>query len=194
MCYRAWIVRSCRKARLPEIAFWKIAAKRGIDFVCGAIGFVLILPLFGLITLSLLWIDKRTMNCVLLGKIRIGKDGKKFTAFTFNTYDEQKRKLTRLGIFIEKGHLNSLPLFINLLRGEMSLVGPRPMTPDSFLRNEKEQAYMKDLKMRPGLTGWAMVNGDRSLDADRWYTENFSFWLDLKIMARTVKIVLFPQR
>lgn len=135
---------------------------------------------------------------------RIGKDKKPFSMLKFRSMritgtedtgwstDDDPRK-TRFGSFIRKFSLDELPQFFNVLRGDMSIVGPRPEVP-YHVRHFKEEIplYLLRQQVRPGITGWAQVNGlrgDTSIEErvkyDLWYIENWSLWLDLKIMIRT---------
>jgi lipopolysaccharide/colanic/teichoic acid biosynthesis glycosyltransferase len=103
-------------------------------------------------------------------------------------------RVTRVGRFIRRASLDELPNLINVLRGEMSIVGPRPEQP--FIVAEYEPWQHKRSELRPGMTGWWQVNGrsDKPLhqntDFDIYYLENYSFWLDLRILGRTVGAVV----
>lgn len=141
---------------------------------------------------------------VLFSQERIGKNKKPFKMLKFRSMritgtedtgwstNSDPRK-TRFGSFIRKFSLDELPQFFNVLRGDMSIVGPRPEVP-YHVRHFKEEVplYLLRQQVRPGITGWAQVNGlrgDTSIEArvkyDLWYIENWSIWLDLKIMLRT---------
>jgi len=106
-------------------------------------------------------------------------------------------RLTQLGRFLRRTSLEELPELINVLRGEMSLVGPRPLLMEYLDRYTPEQARRHEVK--PGITGWAQVNGRNALsweekfDLDVWYVDNVSLWLDLKIVAMTAWKVLVRQ-
>jgi lipopolysaccharide/colanic/teichoic acid biosynthesis glycosyltransferase len=135
---------------------------------------------------------------------RPGKNGKPFKIIKFRTMKAQPKKiedvltdgerLTRFGRFLRSTSLDELPELFNVLRGEMSLVGPRPLLMEYIpLYNERQR---KRHDVRPGITGWAQINGrnaiswEEKFDLDVWYVENQSFWLDIKIMARSVVRVL----
>jgi lipopolysaccharide/colanic/teichoic acid biosynthesis glycosyltransferase len=105
-----------------------------------------------------------------------------------------KQRITKIGRYLRSISLDELPELINVLKGEMSLVGPRPLLMDYLNRYTPEQARRNEVK--PGITGWAQVNGRNALSweekfrLDIWYIDNMSFWLDLKILGMTiVKII-----
>lgn len=103
-------------------------------------------------------------------------------------------RATRFGRLLRRTSLDELPTLINVLRGEMSLVGPRPLLPE-YLERYTERQRLRH-RVRPGITGWAQVNGrqhlsfSRRLDLDVWYVENWDLWLDLRILVRTIPVVL----
>lgn len=141
---------------------------------------------------------------VVFAQVRPGLYGKPFTLYKFRTmkdlHDESGRllpdetRLTPFGIFLRKYSLDELPQLWNVLKGDISLVGPRPLLLEYMPLYSREQARRHDVK--PGITGWAQVNGRNSIDWDRkfefdlWYVENQSFWLDLKILWLTVLKVM----
>jgi lipopolysaccharide/colanic/teichoic acid biosynthesis glycosyltransferase len=102
-------------------------------------------------------------------------------------------RLTSIGAFVRKTSLDEIPQLINVLKGDMSLIGPRPLLPEYLPLYSEEQK--KRHKVRPGITGWAQVNGrnaiswERKFELDVWYVENISFLLDLKILFLTIKKV-----
>lgn len=137
---------------------------------------------------------------------RTGKDGKTFKIYKFRTmripedsYDqdgnmlEPKQRITRVGAFLRKTSLDELMQFFNVINGTMSFIGPRPTLPYQVERYTEQQR--KRLDMRPGITGWAQVNGRNNLtwtdkiNYDLEYIENFSIWFDIKIMFKTVAVV-----
>jgi lipopolysaccharide/colanic/teichoic acid biosynthesis glycosyltransferase/glycosyltransferase involved in cell wall biosynthesis len=135
---------------------------------------------------------------------RPGFKGQLFTYVKFRTMTDARgaggellpdaQRLTPFGNFLRKTSIDELPGLINVVRGEMSLVGPRPLLPQYLNRYTPEQ--MRRHEIKPGITGWVQVNGRNSLDweqkfaLDIWYVDHQSFWLDLMILARTVKLVL----
>jgi lipopolysaccharide/colanic/teichoic acid biosynthesis glycosyltransferase len=141
---------------------------------------------------------------VLFRQQRPGWFGKPFTIFKFRTLTEGRdesghllpdaQRLTRLGSFLRSTSLDELPELFNVLKGDMSIVGPRPLLNRYLERYTPEQARRHEVK--PGLTGWAQVRGRNSLDweeklsLDVWYVDNWSMWLDVKIVGLTALLVL----
>ena len=128
---------------------------------------------------------------------RVGKDNKIFKVIKFRTMlkpsadvQDDAKRLTSFGKFLRSTSLDELPELWNVLRGEMSLVGPRPLLVPYLKHYSTEQARRHEV--RPGLTGWAQINGRNAIDweekfkLDVWYVDNQSFWLDIKIIALTV--------
>jgi lipopolysaccharide/colanic/teichoic acid biosynthesis glycosyltransferase len=143
---------------------------------------------------------------VLFRQPRAGKDGVPFELFKFRTMRnardasgnllEDAQRLTPLGDFLRRASLDELPQLYNVLRGEMSLVGPRPLLLEYVpLYNDQQR---RRLEMLPGITGWAQINGRNALSweekfrLDVWYVENWSFWLDCKILWKTLGRVFRP--
>lgn len=181
--------------------------KRLIDFLGALIGAIILSPFF-LIVAILVKLDSK--GPVFFRYERIGKDGREFISYKFRSMfkdainkglgieiAENDSRITRVGAFLRRWSLDELPQLINVLKGEMSLVGPRPALPHQV---EKYSEFEKKrLKMKPGITGWAQVNGRNLLSwkerikLDIWYIENWSLWLDFKILLMTPKIVLSRQ-
>jgi len=175
--------------------------KRLLDLLITIPGIILISPLLGLVAL-LVWL--RFGAPVLFRQVRPGYRGEPFTIYKFrtmtNSYDKKgellpdSKLLTRLGQFLRSLSLDELPELINVLRGEMSLVGPRPLLMQYLDLYSQEQARRHDVL--PGITGWAQVNGRNVLTwedkfrFDVWYVDNWSFGLDIKILLRTPLRVL----
>lgn len=171
--------------------------KRIFD-VIGAL--MLLCFLFPIIGVAALLVGFKLGSPVLFRQDRPGLDGEIFRMMKFRTMtdsrDEQgelrsdSKRLTRLGKFLRSSSLDELPGLLNVLRGEMSLVGPRPLLPQYLARYSSEQARRHTV--RPGITGWAQVNGrnaiswDEKFRYDVWYVDNLSFALDLKILFLTV--------
>lgn len=171
--------------------------KRGIDIVVSLLGLTLGAPVLLLVAL-LVWL---TMGRpILFTQVRPGLHGKPFRMYKFrtmrNAFDPDGRplpdeqRLTPFGRFLRATSLDELPELWNVLRGEMSLVGPRPLLMQYLERYTPEQRRRHEV--RPGITGWAQVNGrnaiswEQKFEYDVWYVDNYSFWLDMKILALTV--------
>jgi len=171
--------------------------KRIFDLLVASLFLLLISPIL-LIVAALVRIQHG--KPVLFGQKRPGYRGQAFYIYKFRSMtntrsadgnllpDEQR--LTRLGRFLRASSLDELPEFFNVLRGEMSIVGPRPLLMQYLERYSPEQARRHDVL--PGITGWAQVNGRNALSWDEkfrldvWYVDHWSFWLDLKILFLTV--------
>ena len=141
---------------------------------------------------------------VLFRQLRPGYKGRPFTCLKFRTMTDRRdanghllsdaERLTPLGRFLRSTSLDELPELINVIRGEMSLVGPRPLLMQYLVRYTPEQ--MRRHEVKPGVTGWAQINGrnaaswEQKFAYDIWYVENQSFWLDLKILALTPSKIL----
>ena len=173
--------------------------KRTIDITVSLVGLAVFAPLFLLIAL-LIKLDSR--GPVFFKQVRIGKGFREFTLYKFRTMvkdfsgprlgqvQEESQHLTRVGGVLRKYRLNELPQLMNVLKGDMSLVGPRPLLMEYLPLYNKEQ--LRRHEVRPGVTGWAQVNGrnaiswEQKFKLDVWYVENQSFWLDIKILLLTV--------
>jgi len=178
-----------------------LSLKRFVDII-GALGVMALLcPLFGAIAAL---VQMRLGKPVLFRQQRPGFHGKPFALLKFRTMtnacDAQNRllpdaeRLTPLGRFLRRTSLDELPTFFNVLCGEMSLVGPRPLLMQYLDRYTPEQMRRHDV--RPGITGWAQINGrnaiswEEKFSLDIWYVDHQSLWLDLKILLLTVWKVL----
>ena len=179
--------------------------KRIFDFGLSLTGLMMLLPLFALVAV-LIKLDSK--GPVFFRQQRVGINGRPFVLFKFRSmvFDADKQgsivvkkkdpRITRVGRFLRESSLDELPQLLNILKGEMSLVGPRPTL--AYQVERYDQRQMGRLAVRPGVTGWAQVNGRSSLswperiELDLWYVENWSFWLDIKIILRTF-LVFFDQ-
>lgn len=175
--------------------------KRIIDIFGAMLGLCLFAPV--LIILALL-IRRQMGSPVLFRQTRPGLYGKPFQMVKFRTMrdalDAQGKplpdaeRLTKLGQFLRSSSLDELPELWNVLKGDMSLVGPRPLLMEYLPLYSAEQARRHEV--RPGVTGWAQVNGrnaiswDEKFALDVWYVDNHSVWLDLKIIWRTIRKVM----
>ncbi|WP_350203516.1 sugar transferase [Algiphilus sp.] len=179
----------------------KRGTKRSADFLAGGLGLVLLSPIIVLLALA---IRIKLGSPVLFTQIRPGLHGQPFRMFKFRTMTDTRgpdgellpdaERLTRLGRFLRASSLDELPELWNVLRGDMSVVGPRPLLMEYLPLYTPEQARRHEV--RPGITGWAQVNGRNSLsweekfELDVWYVDNRNVWLDLKILWLTVWRVL----
>lgn len=172
--------------------------KRAIDILGGLIGLLLFSP----VMLWLVWKIRREMNPpATFSQMRAGKNGVPFRLYKYRSMTDKRDKngellpdserLTPLGRRLRASSLDELPQFWNVLIGDMSLVGPRPLLPEYVPLYNKQQS--KRLSVRPGITGWAQINGRNSLsweekfDLDVWYVEHQSLRLDIKIILLTIK-------
>jgi len=175
--------------------------KRLFDFFISLIGFILISPVFIMITILLLFVNNGNP---FFTQLRPGLNERLFRLIKFKTMNDKidnqgkllsdAQRLTKVGKFIRSMSLDELPQLINVLKGDMSLIGPRPLLVKYLPRYSKEQARRHEV--RPGITGWAQVNGrntiswNKKLELDVFYVDNLSFVLDLKILFLTlVKVI-----
>ncbi len=171
--------------------------KRGLDVALASAGLVAVAPVLGIVALGV----RATMGRpVLFRQERAGFRGRPFTLYKFRTMldpsDPRARgprdedRLTRIGAFLRATSLDELPSLWNVVRGDLSLVGPRPLLMRYLPRYSPEQARRHEVP--PGVTGWAQVNGRNALTwpekfaLDVWYVDHWSLWLDFKILAMTV--------
>jgi Undecaprenyl-phosphate glucose phosphotransferase len=183
---------------------WNSLLKRILDLSLGSITLILFSPLMILIGLG---IKLASSGPVLYRQERTGLDGKKFQMLKFRTMIEDAEKIsgpvwasrddprvTPSGRWLRRASLDELPQLFNVIKGEMSLVGPRPERP-AFVEQFRGTIpkYLLRHKVKAGMTGWAQVNGwrgrtplDKRLEYDLYYIENWSLWFDLKILARTL--------
>ncbi len=180
---------------------YKIFIKRSLDFSISLILLILISPVF-LSLIVFLAIANRGKPFFV--QKRPGKNEKIFSIVKFKTMNDRKDadgnllpdkdRLTRVGAFVRKTSLDEIPQLINVLKGEMSLIGPRPLIIEylPIYNNTQKKRH----NVRPGITGWAQINGRNSItwkkkfEYDVWYVENLSFLLDVRILGMTLKKVL----
>lgn len=175
--------------------------KRFVDIVLASLGLIVLLPVIGIVAVC---IRRKLGSPVIFSQMRPGMHGKPFEMVKFRTmldaFDASgnplpdSQRMTPFGRLLRSTSLDELPELWNVLKGDMSLVGPRPLlmeylplySPEQFRRHE----------VRPGVTGWAQINGRNALSwedkfqLDVWYVDNKSFWLDCKILFLTMKKVL----
>lgn len=185
---------------LGKAVLGSVTSKRAFDVVLSVLALLLLSPLFLLISIMVRICVGRP---VLFSQTRAGRYGEPFTLLKFrtmtNVVDEDgnllpaAQRLTALGRFLRRTSLDELPEFVNVLRGDMSLVGPRPLFVKYIPLYSEYEA--KRLSVLPGLSGWAQVNGRNGLSwperfkLDVWYVDNQSLVLDLRILAMTVKTI-----
>ncbi|MGL6107506.1 exopolysaccharide biosynthesis polyprenyl glycosylphosphotransferase [Romboutsia sp.] len=180
--------------------------QRALDIVLSLIGLLIGVPLiiiFGIL------IKIEDNGPITYNQERLGKDGKKFYIYKLRSMrtdaekfgaqwaDKDDPRITKVGKFIRKTRIDEIPQLFNILKGEMSIIGPRPERP-SFTEefNKEIPGFINRLAIKPGLTGWAQVNGgyeitpEQKLIEDVYYIKNRSITLDLKILFKTVKVVL----
>jgi lipopolysaccharide/colanic/teichoic acid biosynthesis glycosyltransferase len=171
--------------------------KRSFDVVAASAGLLVLSPILAVIALV---IRSTIGSPVLFRQERPGLHGRPFTMVKFRTMRDatdrdgnplpDEQRMTRVGNILRSTSLDELPEFWNVVRGDMSLVGPRPLLMQYLERYTPEQARRHDV--RPGVTGWAQINGrnavgwKKRLAMDVWYVDNRTFALDLKIIARTI--------
>ncbi|MCP4052712.1 MAG: sugar transferase [Mesoflavibacter sp.] len=180
---------------------YKSFFKRILDFIASLIAIIVFSPIFMLVTLLLLLNNN---GSVFFFQKRPGKNEKIFNIIKFKSMTDKKdengkllpneKRLTKVGKFIRKSSIDEIPQLLNVLKGDMTLVGPRP------LKVEYLELYSEDQKKRhlvkPGITGWAQVNGrnaishSKKFELDVWYVNNLSFKLDLKILYLTILKVI----
>ena len=174
--------------------------KRLFDIVASFFGLLLLSPVIAIVAWQ---ISRKLGSPVLFRQIRPGKDGKPFEMIKFRTmrdaYDEQgtplpnEQRFTKFGNLLRSTSLDELPELWNVLKGDMSLVGPRPLLMEYLPLYSAEQ-YRRH-EARPGVTGWAQINGRNAISwedkfkLDVWYVDHQSFWLDIKILFLTVNKV-----
>ena len=180
---------------------YKFFLKRVIDFLIALIGLVLLSPVF-IVVMVLLYFANQGKPFFL--QARPGLNEKIFNIIKFKTMNDKKdgqgnylpdsERLTRIGSFIRQTSLDELPQLINVLKGDMALIGPRPLLPQYLsLYNESQK---RRHNIRPGITGWAQVNGRNAIswtmkfELDIWYIDHVSFATDCKVMFLTLKKVI----
>ena len=176
---------------------YKNFIKPVIDFVLALVGFLFLSPVFVLVMIGLFFAND---GKPFFFQLRPGKNGKIFKIIKFKTMTDKKDengnllpdadRLTKIGSFVRKTSLDEIPQLLNVIKGDMSLVGPRPLLPKYLELYNDFQRRRNEVK--PGITGWAQVNGRNSIswekkfEYDVWYVDNVSFLLDVKILIMTV--------
>lgn len=180
---------------------YELYVKRGIDFVLSLLGFVIISPIFIIVWIGLCLANQGKPFFI---QQRPGKNGNIFKIIKFKTMNDKKdskgnllsdaERLTPIGKFVRKTSLDEIPQLINVIKGDMSLIGPRPLLTKYLYLYSDFQNRRHEVK--PGITGWAQVNGrnaiswDKKFELDVWYVDNVSFLLDTKIILKTIQKVI----
>lgn len=183
---------------------YKSYFKRPIDFLGALTGFLILSPLFLIVTIALYFANQ---GKPFFFQLRPGKNGTIFRIIKFKTMNEKKdvagkllsdeERLTKIGIFVRKTSLDELPQLLNVIKGDMSLIGPRPLLPEYLPFYTVTQNRRHEVK--PGITGWAQINGRNAItwkqkfELDVFYVENISFILDFKIFFFTLKKIIFAE-
>lgn len=176
--------------------------KRLIDFIIVLTALMIIWPILLVIYIWLTIANKGAG--ALFFQERPGKNGKIFKVIKFKTMTDKRdaegkllpdaQRLTKVGAFVRKTSIDELPQLINVLKGDMALIGPRPLLPE-YLPYYTEREQLRHT-VRPGISGWAQVNGrnnvtwDQKLELDAYYVEHLSFMMDVKVLLKTIKNVL----
>jgi len=180
-----------------SVMAYRTVGKRLLDVILSLLALLLLSPLLAILAL---WVRIKLGSPIFFRQQRPGLHGKPFMLYKFRTMTDARNeqgdllpdaeRLTTLGRFLRSSSLDELPELWNVLKGEMSLVGPRPLLMKYLPRYTTEQARRHEV--RPGITGWAQVNGRNALTweekfaLDVWYVDHLSCWLDGKIIALTV--------
>lgn len=183
-----------------------LAFKRFADITIASISFLFAFPL---IIVTAILIKLESKGSCFYNQIRVGKDGKLFRIYKLRSMhidaekggpqwaQENDPRVTKIGRYIRKTRIDEIPQLVNIIKGDMSIVGPRPERPcfiDEF--NKEIPGYNHRLTVRPGLTGWAQVNGGyelspgEKLEKDLYYINNQSIWLDLITILKTIEVIL----
>jgi lipopolysaccharide/colanic/teichoic acid biosynthesis glycosyltransferase len=190
--------------KVPALPKWRFSdmAKRLFDLLVSLLAVILLSPVMAIIYIA---VRIEMGSPVIFQQQRPGQNGKPFTLYKFRSMmvsakDQQGKsmtdtsRITSLGTFLRKTSLDELPELINVLQGDMSLVGPRPLLMAYLDRYPPHAARRHEVK--PGITGWAQINGrnvlswEKKFELDVWYVDNRSLWLDIKILVVTVMQVL----
>ena len=182
-------------------SFYVTFLKPFLDVVVASVAFIILLPVF-LVVVVLLVVANAGKPFFF--QLRPGKDEKVFRVIKFKTMNDRKdangdllpdaKRLTPIGRFVRKTSLDEIPQLLNVIKGDMSIVGPRPLLVEYLPLYNDQQKHRHDVK--PGITGWAQVNGrnaiawEQKFEYDIWYVNNISFLLDFRILLLTIRNVI----
>ena len=180
---------------------YKVYIKRVLDFLAAFVGLLIVSPIFLVLIISLFVLNN---GKPFFYQERTGKNGRIFTIIKLKTMTDKKdadenllpdiERITKVGEFCRKFSLDELPQLINILKGDMSLIGPRPLLPQYLEYYNKKQNRRHEVL--PGITGWAQVNGrntiswEQKFEYDVYYVDHLSFLLDIKIILKTIEKVI----
>jgi undecaprenyl phosphate N,N'-diacetylbacillosamine 1-phosphate transferase len=183
---------------------YKVFFKRIIDFSAAFLGMFILSPLFLFCMIGLFFANQ---GKPFFFQSRPGKNGSIFKIIKFKTMNDKKdaagnllsdaERLTKIGVFVRKTSIDEIPQLFNVLKGDMSLIGPRPLLPEYLALYNKEQNRRHEVK--PGITGLAQINGrnaitwNQKFEYDVWYVDNVSLILDIKIFFLTLKKVIIRE-
>ncbi len=175
--------------------------KRGLDILCALAAMIVFCWLYGIIAIL---VRVKLGSPVIFKQLRPGKDEKIFCLYKFRTMTDKRddrgkllpdeQRLTKFGKWLRSTSLDELPEAWNILKGDMSVVGPRPLLVEYLERYDDRQRHRQDV--RPGLSGYAQIHGrnaiswEKRFELDVWYTENVSLWLDIRIVMKTVVVAM----
>ena len=184
---------------------YKNFLKRVIDFIIAISAILILSPFLLIVTISLHFANKG--SGAFFTQDRPGKNARIFKVIKFKTMSDERDnqgnllpdavRLTRVGKFVRSTSIDELPQLLNVIKGDMALIGPRPLLPQYLPLYTKEQARRHEV--RPGITGWAQCHGRNAISwtdkfkLDVWYVDNLSLWVDIKIIFITIKKVLFRE-
>lgn len=183
---------------------YKSIFKRLLDFLAALTGFILLSPIFIVVTIGLFFANQ---GKPFFFQVRPGKNERLFKIIKFKTMNDKKgvdgqllpdsERLTKIGSFVRKTSLDEIPQLLNVIKGDMSLIGPRPLLPQYLPLYNKQQKRRHEIQ--PGITGWAQINGrnaiswNQKFEYDVWYVDNCNFILDIKILFLTIKKVFVSE-
>ena len=183
---------------------YKCCFKRVLDFFISLCGLIMLSPIFIVVTILLFFANNGKSFFV---QVRPGKNARLFKIVKFKTMSDKRNqhgvllpdhlRLTKIGAFIRKTSLDEIPQLLNVIIGDMSLIGPRPLLPEYLQIYNEEQKRRHEVK--PGISGWAQVNGrnaiswDNKFKFDVWYVDNYNFILDVRILFLTLKKVFIKE-
>lgn len=183
---------------------YKNIFKRILDLTAALIGFILLSPIFVFVMIGLFFANQ---GKPFFFQVRPGKNEHLFNIIKFKTMNDKKdtsgqllsdsERLTPIGAFVRKTSLDEIPQLLNVIKGDMSLIGPRPLLVQYLTLYNETQKQRHNI--RPGITGWAQINGrnaiswNQKFEYDVWYVDNCSFLLDIKILFLTIKKVFVSE-